>query len=391
MLGTFAMKPKGTMSARAAGLAAALNSRGWDIRIATVPWDNPDEAGRRYSLNGVPVVNTAHISPNLAPFAVRELLSIANAFKPDLVHLFKPKGFGDLAARILRLRGTPVLVDMDDWEGDGGWNDRLPYSTIQRRVFQWQETSWPRMANGVTVASRALEQYALDLGSSPDKVLYLPNMLTGERVAQLDGPNLTTGDRYPSLKTDDPANRVLLYTRFVETTPEFILDFLHELVTRRRGVNLVVAGRSSNGTVERRIRAAAESAGVADRIDWLGWIDPADLGWITRQCDVALVPFDDSLINRAKCSIKLLELLATGIPVVASSVGENREYILRFGGGLLARQGDVEEHVDRTLELLGSGSTRESRRRDRDMTWNLFLSQVEELYSRTLPSHPFIP
>jgi glycosyltransferase involved in cell wall biosynthesis len=391
MLGTFAMKPKGTMSARAAGLAAALNSRGWDIRIATVPWDNPDEAGRRYSLNGVPVVNTAHISPNLAPFAVRELLSIANAFKPDLVHLFKPKGFGDLAARILRLRGTPVLVDMDDWEGDGGWNDRLPYSTIQRRVFQWQETSWPRMANGVTVASRALEQYALDLGSSSDKVLYLPNMLTGERVAQLDGPNLTTGDRYPSLKTDDPANRVLLYTRFVETTPEFILDFLRELVTRRRGVNLVVAGRSSNGTVERRIRAAAESAGVADRIDWLGWIDPADLGWITRQCDVALVPFDDSLINRAKCSIKLLELLATGIPVVASSVGENREYILRFGGGLLARQGDVEEHVDRTLELLGSGSTRESRRRDRDMTWNLFLSQVEELYSRTLPSHPFIP
>lgn len=390
MLGTFAMQPKGTMSARAAGLASSLINRGWDVRIATVPWDNPKEAGRRYSLNNVPVINTTCISPHLAPLAVGELISVADKFGPDLIHLFKPKGFGDLAARVLRRRGVPVIVDMDDWEGDGGWNDRLPYSPIQRRIFQWQETSWPRLADGITVASRTLKQYALALDAAPRNILYLPNMLTDDRVHQLRDPSSSARERYPMLDIGSTSGRVLLYTRFVETSPEFVVAFLRKLIARLPDSTMVIAGRSADGAAEQSIRSAATSEGLADKIEWLDWIDPGDLGWIARRCNVALVPFDDSLINRAKCSVKLLELLATGIPVVASSVGENREYILRHAGGSLAQPGDVQDHVDRAVEYLGTDRVDEAKPDHHRMSWDRCLSGIEELYSSRIRSNLLI-
>jgi glycosyltransferase involved in cell wall biosynthesis len=387
MLGTFAMHPKGTMSARAAGMASALIGRGWDVRIGTVPWDNPAEAGRRYEFNGVPVFNTKTISPRLTPLAVRELLAEATEFRPHLIHLFKPKGFGDLAARVLQRRGVPVIVDMDDWEGDGGWNDRLPYSSLQRRLFQWQETSWPSRADAVTAASRTLHAYARQLGASPYRCDYLPNQLNTDRIDELIDPPEPDPSRYPAIR---PVGRprILLYTRFVEFEPSFLVELLKDLGRRGCDAEIVVAGRSADGAPEREIRRALQTIDVSPSIVWLDWIEPEHLGWISRQCSVALVSFEDSLINRAKCSVKLLELLATGIPVVASNVGENREYIFRHAGGVLARPGNVSDHVDRLIDLLQAPQHSRQISNSHTMNWSHLADQIENLYHRCISESP---
>lgn len=44
MLGTFGLRPKGTMSARALPLAQELAGRGWRVRLALPPWDSPADA-----------------------------------------------------------------------------------------------------------------------------------------------------------------------------------------------------------------------------------------------------------------------------------------------------------------------------------------------------------
>ncbi len=96
--------------------------------------------------------------------------------RPDVVHLFKPKGYAGLVMPLLR--GIPVVLDTDDWEGAGGWNDRGLYSPMQRRLFAWQERSLPHRAAHVTVASRTLETQQWGLGVPPDAspICRMPSM-----------------------------------------------------------------------------------------------------------------------------------------------------------------------------------------------------------------------
>ncbi|MEX2425559.1 MAG: glycosyltransferase [Thermomicrobiaceae bacterium] len=388
MLGTFGMKPKGTMSARAAGIASTLQSVGWQAKIVTTPWDNPEDAGASIDYQGVPVMNTRVIRPVLWPLPVLEMVAFARRFQPDVVHLFKPKGFGDLAARLLRRMGYPVVVDMDDWEGSGGWNDVLPYSALQRRVFDWQERTWPVQASAMTVASQTLYYRAIELGANANAVMYLPNALPESRIRQLRNPPTRPHGSYLAL-SDNPATNILLYTRFVEFDPAFAVDVLARTLNRIPDARLVVAGSSADGSSERRLLDHAHKAGVASQIVFLGWIYPEDLGWIARQCSAALVLFDDTIINRAKCSVKLLELIACGIPVVASAVGENRHYLAEAVAGNLARPADPGHHADLLVEAVSSltGSRRISPSYAYPAHWGESIGGLAELYKSTISRH----
>lgn len=383
MLGTFGMRPKGTMSARAAGIASALSARRWKTQISTVPWDNPVDAGKSFLFDSVPVTNTRTTSPHLWPLAIIELIQAARRFQPDVIHLFKPKGFGDLAARYLRRHGYPVVVDMDDWEGHGGWNNALPYSYPQKQLFDWQERTWPPIADGVTVASRSLQQRAVELGANPEHVLYLPNKLSAQRLSQLSEMGVKPY-WWEENEIDTGSPSILLYTRFVEFEPAFIIEVLHLLTLHVPDIRLVVAGKSADGKAEQALLQQARVAGIDDRITLIGWIDPEHLGWVARNCAAALVPFDDTLINRAKCSVKLLELLVTGAPVVASNVGENREYIHRYGEGRLARPGDADDHADRLLELIQGdvGRLRHRKSSPVEASWDADAGRIEDLYKQ---------
>ena len=86
------------------------------------------------------------------------------AGRPDVIHVFKPKGYSGLAGLVLSALRRPWVLDTDDWEGRGGWNARNPYPAPQRALFQWQETTLPRLAGAVTVASRTLQTQVWGLG-----------------------------------------------------------------------------------------------------------------------------------------------------------------------------------------------------------------------------------
>ena len=52
--------------------------------------------------------------------------------------------------------------------------------------------------------------------------------------------------------------------------------------------------------------------------------------------DIGLAPLADTEWERGKCGLKVLQYMACGIPVVASPVGVQRDFVERSGGGLLA-------------------------------------------------------
>lgn len=348
MLAPFGIRPKGTLLARMLPLAQALARRGHALTIVAPPVQNPEDAGTRVEHAGVPVVHGP--LPRLPrPAAVLELsaamLRLARAERPDLLHLFKPKGYGGLAS--LAAADLPLVVDADDWEGPGGWNELLPYPAPAKALFAWQERDLPRRAAAVTVASRTLESLVWAMGVAPERVFYLPNgpvpAAAPASVAPLARP------------ADPPA--LLLYTRFWELELAELVAALAALHSARPAVRLIVVGRGERGE-EGELLALAGRAGLATMVDYRGWVEPAAIPALMAQAQIALAPARDTLINRARCSAKLLELMGAGLAVVASDVGEARSFVQHEGSGLLVRPGDPAALAAAAIRLIDDGELR---------------------------------
>ena len=387
MLGTFGLRPKATLRSRAIAIAHSL-APDWEFELVTTPWDHPSDAGCRWNELGVPVANTRVTQPWMFPLAAGEMVRRTTRMSPSLVHLFKPKGFGDIAARWLAKR-LPVVVDMDDWEGNGGWNEIGGYGYLQRRIFDWQERTWPRMAAAVTVASRQLEHRAQMLGARPESVFYVPNGLTNERFNALKDAR-DDANRVRERLGLSGKRTVLLYTRFIEFEPVFAVHVVSLVRSEISDAVLVIVGASANGTAERSIGTELRRSGLQDSVRFTGWTEPNEIPSIVAACDVAIHPFDDNLVNRSKCSVKLLELMAAGLPIVSNPVGENAEMIQHGQSGVLVPSGDAPAMARHAIELLrdreramGIGFTAQDRVR-RHYLWGHLSRRIAEAYEKAL-------
>jgi glycosyltransferase involved in cell wall biosynthesis len=405
MVGPFGMGPRGTMRERALPMAQALVARGYEVTVLMPPWHRREASGRTYVDNGVQVRNIRLPPPIPGLFQLLITLQLTSrviALKPEIVHLFKPKAYSGLTHWLLRqglLRGKArLVVDADDWEGPGGWNELGDYSAAQRWFFAWQERWGLTHADAVTVASRTLESLVWAMGVPPGDVFYVPNGV-GQAM-----------DRDPS-GTEDLRPCILLYTRFIEFPISRVLSVFSRVRELIPDAQLLVVGEGLFGeeeqllrladgeglTVERLRTPAADRSPVdpwrcvvsTQDIVYAGWVPCGSLPSYFGRADVAIYPFDDTLINRAKCAAKLRDLLAAGVPVVAEAVGQNREYIRQGQTGLLVAPGDLGSFVDAVVLLLrdrdyrrclGEAAARDVRER---FAWDRLIDSVESAYQST--------
>jgi glycosyltransferase involved in cell wall biosynthesis len=363
MIAPFALRPKGTTRERTLPLARALAARGHRVRVIIPPWDNPSEAGRRWQEAGVEVESVTLPHP-LLPRLPMLLAKRALASRPDVIHVFKPKAYSGLAAELLRMRRARWILDHDDWEGRGGWNERNRYSLAQRLLFQWQEQHLPRHAGAVTVASRTLEAQVWGQGVATQRVFHLPN---GAEHAKYD-PWVAAADEASVLRMREElgiaANpTLLLYTRFVEFSVAQVVELLKRLTAELPAVRLLVLGRGFFGE-ENDLQRLAAQAGLASCIVHRP-IQQSDLedGTLARlicAADIGIFPMNDNLVNRAKCAVRVVDMMALGLPLVAERVGQVGEYLEHNVSGLLVEPGNTAEFAQATMRLLQSSQLRAS-------------------------------
>ena len=367
MIGTFGMRPKMTMSRRALPLARALVSRGHHVTVIVPPWDWPEDAGQRLLVDDVDVINTALPARTPGLWYVRltnTLVQQTLASRPDVVHAFKPKGFSGMAlAALLAMKQigqmrARLVLDTDDWEGSGGWNDVNPYPRWQRLLFSAQEEGLLRAAAAVTVASRELARLAA-IRRGGRGVYYLPNGVADKggsqpAAADADAVRRQLAERH-AFDPDKPL--LLLYTRFVEYRIDHLLNIVRAIGERLPHATLLVVGTGLLGQ-ERQLEQAAQFGNFALRIVLAGWIPEAGLGSYFAAADVALFPMEDTRLNRTKCPMKLVDLLAAGVPVVAEGVGQVNEYIESGVSGVTVAAGDVDTFAEAVLRLVRSPDER---------------------------------
>lgn len=382
MVGPFGMKPKGTMAVRALPLAKALTRRGHTAALFLPPWSFPQDAGRVWEEAGVRIENVTILPRAQIPF---RLLEKARAFKPDVIHIFKPKGYSGIAQWLLwqmkrvGMANARIILDTDDWEGAGGWNDVEAYSFAQKKFFAWQEQWGLKHADAVTVASRALESIVWSLGVKREQVLYLPN-----GVNPLPESELTRAQIRTALQLND-ARVILLYTRFFEFELTRLVEILSRIFSQMSDAKLLLVGKGLFGE-EQKFFEMMNVRGWRERIVDAGWVESEKLRAYFSAAEVALFPFDDTLINRCKCSVKLIDLLANGVPVVAEAVGQVREYISHETSGMLVAPNEVDAFANNVVELLNDGEKRArlgvnaSSGIRQDFDWAKLAARVEEIY-----------
>jgi glycosyltransferase involved in cell wall biosynthesis len=384
-------------------MAKVLVARGHSVTLLIPPWDYPADAGREWEEDGVHVINVP--LPSRWPLVSHLLLAVrlvrrALDLKPDVIHFFKPKAYSGLAhffiwwlrrvgwaAKSLspRLR---LVVDEDDWEQ--AWNAVEMYSPVQRRFFTWQEKWGLTHADAVVVASRALVGLVQELGVPSERVFYVPNGV-GDRTAPATAPpdaGQALSDAAQAVRMLwelDAASVVLLYTRFVEFELERVVEILRQVLVRVPQTKLMIVGEGLFGE-ESYLDDMLQSAGLSQNAVFTGWVDAEHLAGYFAACHVAIFPFDDTLINRTKCSAKLIDLLAAGVPVVADAVGQNREYIVDGESGLLVPPGDDIAFAEAVVRLLADSGLRDglgmaaARRMRECFAWSSLVREVERAY-----------
>jgi len=406
-LAPFAFSPKATVSARMLPIATALVRRGHRVTILIPPYDNPADSGQVWEHAGVRLENVssvAHGSTRGAGYVAlaKALASRAHAIKPDALHVFKPIGVGALAFWLLRrseLAKQPTALDNDDWEGHGGWLDVNPYPLAHKLVMAWQERWCLQHAPIVTCAShvlvdrtrlyRAAARRAVD-----DKTILLsPNGPDEALRAQVTAAQARRDSLRAQFGWQQP---IAIYAGTVPLNHD--LDMMVRALTTTHLSGLVgpVTQRLpkvrwviiATGSGVESLKRAISQAGIGESVEWHGFMPHTQLVERLVAADLAVYPYRDTNINRAKCSGKVMDYMACGLPMVVSDVGMNRDYLEHERSGLLTPPGDAAAFAQGLQRLLADQAfaTRLGRAAQQRI-WDVFgwdqrMARFEAIYHR---------
>ena len=321
---------KQTVPRRMLPLAWGLAGAGHVVEALIPAWDCPRLAGRVQQAGGV-TVRTPRLGPAphrlLDPALVRRMLLAADAFRPDLVHVFKPIGYSGVLAVLLQRRGYRVVVDVDDLETEAGWGQHRRWGL--RQLIERQERSVLRRAAGVSVASRYLQERVA--GIRNQRCFYLPN-------------GLDRASEPAPVAFNSPI--VLLYTRGNDVSAARVARLWSAILQKAPQASLRIVGDWPDAPQN------------LPRCERLGWLEGEALTAAIRGSALALFPVIDSPLVRAKSPGRLLDCLAHGLPIVTEDVGE---YGRLAGSEAAQSAGDDEGLVAATVGLLQNRSARIAR------------------------------
>jgi colanic acid/amylovoran biosynthesis glycosyltransferase len=154
------------------------------------------------------------------------------------------------------------------------------------------------------------------------------------------------------LREDFEERPVILHVaRLVEVKgTRYLLRAFATLAQRYAGVQLLIIG---DGPLRRPLQAFAASAGIGDRVEFLGALPHTDvLSWMRKAAMLVLPGIRTATGREEGLGMVLLEAAATGLPVIGSRVGGIPECILEGRTGFLVPERDDAALAQRMAELL---------------------------------------
>jgi glycosyltransferase involved in cell wall biosynthesis len=268
--------------------------------------------------------------------AVRKLagaLRAANG-RYDLLFTQKFNPITLAAILIARLRGRGVLVDWDDLDAglQGG-----PGRAFLARLC---EGIGPRVVHAITTHSLPIAERARRLGRPVFLVPqgFDPDLFRPDPVSRREARV-----RLGLSETERAIGHLCTLTH--GGTLDLDVVFEAWAAVPDPSVRFVLIG---GGPLEAAVRRRANSLGLGPRILWTGLLPQAEVAATLNALDAGVIFMSDRPGNLERVSFKVIEYLATGLPVVGRVVGETARL---FGAHLFGcRGGDFADTIAAVLQ-----------------------------------------
>ncbi|MGM0386739.1 MAG: glycosyltransferase, partial [Actinomycetota bacterium] len=338
----------------------ALSRLGHDVRLLSARrWDEGGAVVELRPRTGEPVEGVATIGrhPALFLYDPRPLWRVLGE-RWDVIDLHE-EPFALATAEILALRALR--------------RQRAPYvlysaQNIEKRYpvpFRWFERWALRGAAGLSVCNREAGEICVRKGF-PGAPRTIP--------LGIDLARFTPGTPRPA----DRQGRVVAgYAG--RLAPHKGVDVLLDAVERDERLTLRLAG---GGPSEQALRSRVAELGVADRVEFLGFLPEEDLPVFYRAVDVLAVPSLPTATWLEQFGRVAVEAMASGTPVVASDSGALPDVV--GGAGVLVPPGDAAGLRSALLGFDDDDAVARARdaglARARECSWEAVAERYDELY-----------
>jgi glycosyltransferase involved in cell wall biosynthesis len=296
----------------------------------------------------------------------------------DLVHACSPPDFLLLAMLSLRRRGARFVFDHHDltpelyvsrFGGEGG--------LVHRATLAAEQVAF-RLADVVLSVNESYRRIAIERGRrAPEDVAVVR---TGPDLSRF-----TPVDPDPALK----GGRAHLLSYVGVMGPQDGVDqalrALAALRGRRDDWRAIFMG---SGEVLDDMRALTDELGLADVVEFSGWVEHDFIRRVLSTSDVCLAPDPRSPLNDVSSMVKISEYMAMSRPMVSFDLKESRT--AAGDAALFAADGDVEGFAALIDELLDDPARRETmgaagrRRAEAMLAWEHQERALLAAYARAL-------
>ena len=306
-------------------LAARLPDEGFEMAIACL---KPRQFPKMMQTQGVTLYDLSMANRfDLRP--VWQLIRIVRRDGYQILHAHLPRNLL-LAAIVSLFTGVPLVyhnhspTTRDSTHRRRDWINAL----VERIAMAW--------CSAVIPVSQSLGRYVRGRGVRSEKVSVVPN---GVPTRQLRPARESTG-------SDWVIGAMALFRPRKGT--EVLLRAIAGLKAQGLSVRLHAVGRFETPEYERQIKQLVDELGISDLVHWTGFTQDIDAE--LHKMDIFVLP---SLFGEGLPMV-VLEAMAAGVPVVASSVEGIPETIRHGQDGLIVKPGDPE-HLAAALRRLIEG------------------------------------
>ncbi len=210
------------------------------------------------------------------------------------------------------------LVHLNPAEIDRGGGESR-WGLLPGLLHRFEDVTLPRMDRIFVVNREGVEFYRRRHPSIADRTSFLPTVVDPTRFFVVSAEQRAAARRATleriGLASDTPGPLILFVGRLErQKDPELLVQALAHVVGRLPASRLLVVGEGGLRAAAERL---AETLGLTGAVHWMGFQPHDTLAELMHGTDVLLLP------SRFEgMPITVLEALASGLPVVASAVGE---------------------------------------------------------------------